>query len=114
MARSLWNAVPAVRSAERGRFAYFFFLSAALSFAGTLGLAGSEALFLIRIGPSELPQAILMASLSTVLASLSYASVVGRVRNDLLLSALLVAGGVAIWLILRLAQGGAHGGWREF
>ncbi|MEE3328940.1 MAG: Npt1/Npt2 family nucleotide transporter [Myxococcota bacterium] len=111
MDRRHWGALTGVRPEETGRFVYFFFLSVALSFGGTLGLVGSEALFLIQVGPSALPGAIVVASLSALVASLTYASLVGRVRNDRLLSALLVGGGGVIALILWQAFSGVAAGW---
>lgn len=92
----LWRLFPAVRPDERERFLFFFKLSALLSLAQTLGLAGSEALFLARVGPSELPFVFVLAPVATVIGCLAYASTVGYVRNDLLFSSLLLATGSAL------------------
>ena len=50
-----WRLLPMVRRHERERFRFFFSLSALLSLAQTLGLAGSEALYLTQIGVASLP-----------------------------------------------------------
>lgn len=95
---SLWRLLPAVRSGERPRFAFFFALSAVLTAAQTLGLAGSEALFLAHpgLGPGRLPHAFVAASVATVLASGAYGAAVGRVRNDRLFVVLLLAAAVGL------------------
>jgi len=90
---------PAVRPAEQGRFLFFFSLLALVTLAQTVGLVGAETLFLSRLGSAALPRAFVGAALATVFASLAYAAVVGRARNDglfavlLLLAAALLAGG---------------------
>ena len=61
LARKL-RLLPAVRPAERDRFGFFFLLAAILSVAQTLGLAGTEALFLKRLGADHLPIAFIFAS----------------------------------------------------
>jgi HEAT repeat protein len=71
-----------VRAAERGRFGWFAGLAALLAFAQMLGQAGSEAIFLSRLGAARLPLAFVLASVATVGASLGYALRVGRARND--------------------------------
>ena len=86
---------PAVRPAERGRFLFFFALLALVTLAQTVGLVGAETLFLSRLGSAALPRAFVGAALATVLASLAYAAVVGRARNDGLFVALL-AGAAAL------------------
>lgn len=96
----LWRVVPGVRRTERERFVFFFGLSALLSLAQTLGLAGSEALFLSRLGPSALPGAFILASLTTLLGSVVYAVFVGRARNDRLYIVILCA--AAVFLTLNL------------
>src|SRR5690606_34174332 len=72
-------------------------LGALLTLAQTLGLAGAEALFLARLGAARLPETFVLASATTVGASLLYAVRVGRARNDRVLAelALLAAAGVA-------------------
>ncbi len=94
---SKWVArfMPSVREPERERFAFFFGLSALLGLAQTLGLAGSEALFLERVGPEALAYVFVAAPVITVLGCLAYAAVVGQQRNDDLFAKILVlAGGV--------------------
>jgi HEAT repeat protein len=98
-----------VRAAERGRFGWFAALAALLAFAQMLGQAGTEAIFLARLGPARLPLAFVLASMATVTASLGYALRVGRARNDrvacelaLLFAAAVAAGAVA------LRQGSPH------
>jgi len=85
-----WRLLPAVRRGERGRFLFFSALNLLISVAQTVGLAGSEALFLGRLGAQHLPTAFILASISTVGASLVYASVVGKTRNDSLQVAILL------------------------
>ena len=80
---------PTVRSAERSRFVFFFALSTLISLGQTVGLSGSEALFLAHIGPERLPQAFTLAALVTVAGSLLYAYWVGRLRNDRLFAFML-------------------------
>lgn len=92
----LWRLLPEVRTAERGRFLFFVSLYGLLSLAQTVGLVGTEAVFLGRIGPEALPRTFVIASIVTVLASLLYAVVVGRTRNDNLFVGLLL--GAAIFL----------------
>ena len=55
---------------------------ALVSLAQTLGLAGSEALFIGRHGAGALPPAFIFAAVVTVAVSLAYAGVVGRARNE--------------------------------
>ncbi len=81
---ALWRLLPDVRVQERPRFLFFGGLVALLSFAQTLGLAASEALFVAKLGARALATAFIAASLVTVLGSLLYAVRVGAVRNDLL------------------------------
>lgn len=92
-----WRLMPSVRAPERDRFLFFFQLSALLSLAQTLGLAGSEALFLEHVGPASLPLVFVVASIATVLGCLGYAAIVGRVRNDRLFGLLLVAAGIILF-----------------
>lgn len=101
--RVFWRLLPAVRAPEQDRFLFFFRLSALVTLAQTLGLAGSEALFLERVGPSALPVAFVLAPISTVLGCLAYAAIVGRVRNDLLFCGLLGFAALALGLGALLA-----------
>ncbi|RIK95886.1 MAG: hypothetical protein DCC71_22910, partial [Proteobacteria bacterium] len=71
-----------VRAAERGRFAWFAGLALLVAFAQMLGQAGTEALFLARLGAERLPFAFVLAAAATVAGSLAYALRVGRARND--------------------------------
>ncbi len=103
---ALWRLVPDVRVQERSRFAFFGGLVALLSFAQTLGLAASEALFVAKLGAGALAPAFIAASLVTVLGSLFYAVRVGAVRNDILFIRWLVGAAIS----LALATGAA---WRE-
>ena len=94
----LWALLPDVRARERPRFLFFGALIALLSFAQTLGLAVSEALFVAKLGVAALAPGFIAASLVTVLGSLLYAARVGALRNDVLFvrwlagAALLLAG----------------------
>jgi ATP/ADP translocase len=90
MPSRLWRLLPAVRTAERGRFLFFASLYGLLTLAQTVGLVGAEAFFLGRSGAEALPRTFVIASLTTVLASLAYAAVVGRARNDGLFVAMLL------------------------
>lgn len=81
----LWSALPAVRPRERSRALFFTALLTLVSAAQTLGLAGSEALLLARLGAEGLPLLFVAAALVTVLGSIAYAAIVGKVRNDRLL-----------------------------
>ncbi|MCU0667727.1 MAG: cyclic nucleotide-binding domain-containing protein [Myxococcota bacterium] len=71
-----------VRADERERFGWFAALAALLAFGQMLGQAGTESLFLARLGAERLPEAFVFASISTVAASLLYAMRVGHARND--------------------------------
>ena len=114
---SLWRLFPTVRSSERGRFLFFFAISALISAGQTIGLTGTEALYLVRIGPANLPVAFTLASLVTVAGSLVYAYWVGRLHNDrffvfLLGGSALVLGGASLfvrqdlpWLVTALFCG---------
>ncbi|MGH0038409.1 MAG: cyclic nucleotide-binding domain-containing protein [Myxococcota bacterium] len=92
----LWRRLPSVRRTERERFRFFAGLYALLTLGQTLGLAGSESLFLERLGAEGLPWAFVLAAALSVAASLLYAAAVGRARNDRLFEALLVAAAAAI------------------
>lgn len=101
----LWRFLPAVRRTEQGRFAFFATLNFTISAAQTIGLAGGEALFLAELGPSALPVAFIIASLSTVAVSLGYAALVGRMRNDSLLVGMLATAAVLLLAVLALGAG---------
>jgi HEAT repeat protein len=94
----LWSALPAVRVSERSRALFFTALLTLISAAQTLGLAGSEALLLARLGAERLPVLFVAAALVTVLGSVVYAALVGRSRNDLLLIRMLLATAAALAL----------------
>lgn len=107
-----WRLFPDVRPRERERFRFFATLATLITLAQTVGLAGSDALFLAGLGPQALPAAFILASVVSVTGSLAYAFAVGRVRNDALYvavlcgAALLLLGGVyfalagARWVLL--------------
>ncbi len=97
--------LPAVRVRERGRAGFFLALGACVTLAQTVGLAGSEALFLSRLGAGWLPATFVLASGTTVLASIGYAFRVGAARNDrvgveLLAVAAFAVAGVALGVTL--------------
>ncbi len=77
-----WKLFPDIRRHERSRFLFFAGLAALVSAAQTLGLVGSEALFLSRFGAARLPEAFVAAASVTVMGTFGYAAVVGRLRND--------------------------------
>jgi HEAT repeat protein len=102
-----WRLLPAVRRRERSRFLFFSSLWGILQLGLTLGLAGSEGLFLARIGAERLPETFVLASLSTVLLSFAYAALVGRARNDALLVWMLAALGALLAAATALAWQGS-------
>jgi HEAT repeat protein len=91
-----WSALPAVRPRERSRALFFTALLTLISAAQTLGLAGSEALLLARLGASRLPLLFIAAAVATVLGSIVYAARVGSSRNDRLLITMLVGTAVTL------------------
>jgi len=103
--RAFWRLLPDVRRDERARFGFFLSLFFLLTAAETIGLAGSESLFLAHLGASSLPATWVVASLLAVVGSLAYAAVVDVLRNDrlfvimLLMAATLLAvvGSAAAW-----------------
>jgi HEAT repeat protein len=90
-AEFFWRLLAEVRVEERSRFLYFAGLFTFITLAQTLGLAGTEALFLSTLGAKALPTTFIVASLGTVAASVIYAFRVGVVRNDLMLMHMLIA-----------------------
>ncbi|HVH06785.1 MAG TPA: hypothetical protein VNE71_12380, partial [Myxococcota bacterium] len=96
MQRALARIFPALRPSEAPRFGFFLALMALVSFAQTVGLVGAESIFLARRGSAELPAAFVIAACATVVVSLAYSAIVGRVRNDALFSAMLLGGGLAL------------------
>ena len=91
-----WRQLPGVRTRERSRFLFFAGLATLISLAQTLGLAGSEALFLGHYGAAKLPQTFIAAALVTVLGSMMYAARVGAVRNDRLFIQMLSGAAIAL------------------
>jgi hypothetical protein len=85
-----WRLLPAVRTSERSRSLFFIALLTLVSAAQTLGLAGSEALLLARLGTERLPEIFVGASLATVLGTVAYATRVGVARNDVLFFQMLI------------------------
>jgi HEAT repeat protein len=94
----LWRAFPEVRPLERERFLFFAALSGLITLAQTVGLAGSDALFLAELGTEALPATFILASAVSVTGCLAYALVVGQIRNDRLYVAIL-AGAAALLLV---------------
>ncbi len=95
-AELFWRLLPDVRTGERTRFLFFAALFTLINVAQTVGLAGSEALLLGRLGAGALPVTFIVASLATVLGSFLYAVSVGRLRNDDLCAGLLALSAVLI------------------
>ena len=62
-AELFWRLFPDVRSHERSRLLFFGGLAALATLAQTLGLVGSEALFLSRFGAERLPETFIAAAL---------------------------------------------------
>ena len=100
----LWRMLPGVRRTERERFRFFFVLAALLGAASTISLAGSEALFLSGLGAKHLPAAIVAASVATIVGSILYASLVGRMRNDRLFVGMLALVAVSLCIDLALLR----------
>lgn len=98
----VWRLLPGVRERERTRFLFFGSLFGLIQVAQMMGLAGSEALFLSRIGVSHLPLAFILASTLTVAGSLLYAMGVDERRNDVYFAQMLAGAGLlllpATWL----------------
>lgn len=92
----LWRQLPGVRTRERSRFLFFAGLATLISLAQTLGLAGTEALFLGHYGAAKLPQTFIAAAVATVLGSMVYAARVGVVRNDGLFVQMLAGAAIAL------------------
>ena len=80
-AELFWRLLPDVRTGERTRFLFFAGLFTLINVAQTVGLAGSEALLLGKLGAGALPVTFIVASLATVLGPSSMRSA-GRLRND--------------------------------
>lgn len=103
----LWRFFPEVRRRERERFLFFAALSGLITGAQTVGLAGSDALFLSGVGPRALPGAFILASAASVTGSLAYAFAVGRLRNDGLYVGLLAGSGGLLVIGVGFAWAGA-------
>jgi len=93
-----WRLLRDVRAGERSRFLFFTGLFTLISLAQTLGLAGSEALFLAEFGAPGLAPTFIAASIATVFFSMIYAVRVGAMRNDVLFFWMLVATGLMLTL----------------
>jgi HEAT repeat protein len=91
-----WRQLPGVRTRERSRFLFFAGLATLISLAQTLGLTGSEALFLAHYGAAKLPQTFITAAVATVLGSMMYAARVGVVRNDRLFAQMLAGAAIVL------------------
>jgi len=101
-----WRLLRDVRPGERSRFLFFSGLLALISLAQTLGLAGSEALFLAEFGAAGLAPAFIAASIATVFLSMVYAVCVGATRNDVLFVGMLIAtGSMLVLAALGVAAG---------
>lgn len=79
-----------VRRRERARFAFFCLLLALLAASLAVGSTATDALLLGVLGVKALPTAILLASLTAMAGSLGYAGLVGHMRHDRLLAAILL------------------------
>lgn len=95
----LWALFSGVRKRERQRFVFFLVLSGMLSMGQTLGLAGSEALLLARLGAQALPTTFIAASILTVLGNFLYAVGVDRSRNDVYFINLLMGAAATLCLL---------------
>ena len=106
-AERLWRTLPDVRARERPRFLFFAGLATVVSLAQTIGLAGSEALFLAEFGAGRLPLTFVGAALFTVAGSMAYAMRVGSARNDDLFVQMLTGAGIVLALATVAVAGGA-------
>ncbi|MBW2267239.1 MAG: cyclic nucleotide-binding domain-containing protein [Deltaproteobacteria bacterium] len=95
-ARLFWKLLPNVREGERSRFLFFAGLLTLVAAGQTVGLAGSEALFLARVGIADLPLAFIGAAGVTVLGSMLYAARVGSTRNDTFFWQMLLGAGALL------------------
>ncbi len=96
----MWRLLRDVRSGERSRFLFFAGLFTLITLGQTLGLAGSEALFIAELGADKLPITFILAAAATIVMSILYAVRVGVVRNDVLFLHMLLLSGsllVAAW-----------------
>ncbi len=102
-----WRLLPGVRGRERSRFLFFGTLFGLLQLAQTMGLAGSEALFLdeSRIGVRYLPLAFIAASALTVMGSMVYALGVDERRNDVYFAQMLTGAGLVLVPAAFVARG---------
>src|SRR4029453_18199347 len=91
-----WRLLPAVRRTERSRALFFTGLLALVMAAQTVGLAGSEALFLSALSAQQLPLAFLIAAIAAMSGSAIYAAVVGVARNDALFAQMLLGAGLTL------------------
>lgn len=91
-----WRLLPAVRRTERSRALFFIGLLALVTAAQTVGLAGSEALFLSELSAQRLPLAFLVAAIAAMSGSAIYAAVVGFARNDALFAQMLLGAGITL------------------
>jgi len=105
-AELFWRLLPDVRTGERTRFLFFAGLFTLINVAQTVGLAGSEALLLGKLGAGALPLTFVIASFATVLGSIAYAILVGRLRNDDLFTGLLVLSALLLGGLSWFAQSG--------
>ena len=94
-----WRILPAVRRTERERALFFIGLLALVTAAQTVGLAGTEALFLARLSARSLPLAFVCAATAAVLGSAIYAVAVGLTRNDSLFAWMLLGPGVLLLVV---------------
>ncbi|MDJ0851360.1 MAG: cyclic nucleotide-binding domain-containing protein [Myxococcota bacterium] len=95
-----------MRADERSRFLFFAGLFTLITLGQTMGLAGSEALFLARLGVEQLPATFILAAASTVVASTLYALRVGSVRNDTILLQMLVVSSLLLGFFTWAAETG--------
>jgi hypothetical protein len=94
-----WRILPAVRRTERGRALFFTGLLALVTAAQTVGLAGTEALFLARLSAQSLPLAFVCAAIAAMLGSAIYAVAVGSARNDSLFAWMLLGSGLVLLFV---------------
>ncbi len=103
----LWRLFPDVGTGERPRDLFFFGLITLIGLAQTMGLAGSEALFLANLGAGRLPPTFIAAALVTVVGSMLYALRVGAVRNDGLYIQMLLGTGALLMVATVYAVAGS-------
>lgn len=92
-----------IRPGERATVLTLMAVAGAMMAGQAIGLAASDSLLLSRLGLRALPQAMMISSFATVLATASYTALLGRWSNTVLMRWLLggsIASLVGLYLLL--------------